>query len=110
MTAPQPMPSAEPPPTVLVVEDEVLIRLAVAQYLRDCGWVVLEAGDAEEALTILQAADVRVDLVFTDVQMPRALDGFGLARWIRAHRPEVRVLLTSGAPAAMAAKAGDLCG
>lgn len=83
------------PQTILVVEDEVLIRLEVCDYLRDCGYQVVEAATADEALAIL-GSDVRVDLVFSDVQMPGRLDGFGLAHWIRANRPELKVLLTSG--------------
>jgi len=109
MAEPKPDTPPEAPPTVLVVEDEVLIRLAIADYLRACGWRVLEAGSAEEAIRVLLATDVAVDVVFSDVQMPGAMDGFGLAQWIRANRPDVRVLLTSGAPPAMAAGAGELC-
>jgi CheY-like chemotaxis protein len=109
MTEPRPEP-LDDPRTVLVVEDEVLIRLAVAVYLRGCGWRVLEAGDAAEAVTILKAADVKIDVVFSDVQMPGPMDGFGLAQWVRTHRPDVRVQLTSGAPAAVAEKAESLCG
>jgi CheY-like chemotaxis protein len=92
----------------LVVDDEVLVRLAVGEYLRDCGFHVFEAADGNEAIEVLQAAELPIDLVFSDVQMP-GLDGFGLARWIRENRPEVRVLLTSGNPAGVAAKATELC-
>jgi two-component system, response regulator PdtaR len=55
--------------TVLVVEDDVLIRLATADRLRERGFVVVEAADAEEAVALLQA-QVPVRLVFTDVQLP----------------------------------------
>lgn len=109
MPEPKPAPPPAPPPTVLVVEDQVLVRLAVAEYLRDCGWRVLEAGNAAEALAVLEAADVAVDVLFSDVEMPGPMDGFGLARWVRAHRPGVRVLLTSGGVASAAAKAAGLC-
>ena len=81
--------------TVLVVEDEVLIRLAIADYLRECGYKVLEAAHAAEAVAVLEAPNVSVDIVFSDVEMPGEMDGFGLARWIRAHQPHVRVILTS---------------
>lgn len=80
-----------------------------APALRDCGWRVLEATCTSKAVAVLEAADVAVDVVFSDVQMPGDMDGFGLARWVRAHRPGLRVLLSSGGPAAIAAKAGDLC-
>lgn len=70
----------EPPPRViLVVDDDVLIRLAIAEYLRECGFHVFEAADGAEAVTILNAAELAVDLVFSDVQMPR-MDGFALAQ------------------------------
>jgi CheY-like chemotaxis protein len=88
-------PSA-PPQTVLVVEDEVLIRLVVADYLRECGYRVHEAVNGDEALDILQSPEVAVDVVFSDVEMPGSMDGFALARWVRAHKPDVQVILTSG--------------
>jgi CheY-like chemotaxis protein len=93
--------------TILIVEDEVLIRMELADYLRGCGYRVLEAANAAEALTVMQT-DHRVDLVFSDVQMPGPTDGFGLARWVRANRPGVTVILTSGV-ARSAARAGELC-
>jgi len=82
-------------PTILVVEDEVLIRLAVADYLRDCGYRVLEAGNASEAVAIFQAAEP-VQVLFSDVNMPGEMNGFALASWVRAHYPGVQVILTSG--------------
>ena len=92
---------------VLVVEDEVLVRMVIAEYLRDCGYVVIEAGNAKEAVALFQA-DIEVDVVFTDVQMPGEMDGFGLARWVRQTRPGVDVIITSGAAKAADAAAG-LC-
>jgi DNA-binding response OmpR family regulator len=80
---------------VLVVEDEVLIRLVIAEYLRECGYRVREAANAAEAVTVLEAPHVTIDIVFSDVLMPGEMDGFGLARWVRAHRPQVQVILTS---------------
>ena len=88
-------PSANPA-TILVVEDEVLIRLVVAEYLRDCGYKVHEAAHAGEAMAVLQAPEVTVDIVFSDVMMPGPMDGFALARWIRDNHPGINVLLTSG--------------
>src|SRR4051794_41042415 len=64
--------------------------------------------EAAAALVILGTGEA-VELVFSDVQMPGATDGFGLARWVREHRPGVDVILTSGM-ARKAEKAGDLCG
>ena len=53
-------------------------------------------------------ADVRIDIVFSDVNMPGSMDGFGLAQWVRRERPWLQVILTSGA-ARTAKEAGDLC-
>jgi CheY-like chemotaxis protein len=106
------MPAADPvpqgaPQTILVVEDEILVRMVIADYLRDCGYRVIEAGHAAEALTVLQSSE-EVHVVFSDVQMPGAMDGFGLATWVRQNQPQVKVLLTSG-NAKAAATAHDLC-
>ena len=85
-----------PSPTVLVVEDEVLIRLVIADYLRDCGYKVHEAVSGEEAIAILQAPEVSIDVVFSDVEIPGSMDGFALARWVRANKPGMEIILTSG--------------
>src|SRR5262245_30312992 len=96
------------PPTVLVVEDEVLIRMAVSDYLRDCGYRAVEAGNGDEADTVLKA-DPHIDVVFSDVSMPGEIDGFALAQWVRRERPAVRVILTSGI-GKTAREASELCG
>jgi len=83
------------PYTVLVVEDDMMVRMPIAEYLRDCGYIVLEAGDAVEAIAKIHSAG-SVNLVFSDVRMPGTMDGFGLARWLRNHHPKIPVLLTSG--------------
>jgi CheY-like chemotaxis protein len=102
------VPQPEPPPTVLVVDDQVLIRLAIADYLRDCGYRVIEAGNGDEALSVLNAADVEIDVLFSDVQMPGRVDGFGLSQWVRRERPGIRIVLTSGVARACDAAEG-LC-
>ena len=84
-----------PTRTILVVEDEVLIRCTVAEFLRDAGYRVFEAVNAAEAKAILSAG-ASVDLVFSDVTMPGDENGFALAGWIRQNYPHVLVLLTSG--------------
>ena len=86
----------------------MLIRLVIADYLRDCGYRVHEAANADEAVAILQAPEVTVHVVFSDVVMPGSMDGFGLARWIRTHHPWVDVVLTSGIDRS-AEIAGTLC-
>lgn len=85
-------PSSE---TILVVEDEPLIQLITSEALNDIGYRVLVAGDADEAIGIL-SRDPSVHLLFTDIVMPGALDGFGLAEWAKSVRPDLKVLYASG--------------
>lgn len=92
--------------TILVVDDEVLVRMVIADHLRDCGFRVFEAGNGSEAIAVLSSGEP-VDLVFSDVQMPEC-NGFELARWVRRERPDVKVMLTSGGVKA-AETASDLC-
>jgi CheY-like chemotaxis protein len=80
---------------VLVVEDEVVLRMAVSAHLREAGFVVIEAVDAEEAIELLRA-NHRIQLVFSDITMPGTMDGDQLADWISDRYPEIRILLTSG--------------
>lgn len=80
---------------VLVVDDEFLVRLAVCDYLHDCGFTTYAAADAAEAMAILGDGR-RIDVVFTDIEMPGPMDGVDLAQWVGQHRPGVLVILTSG--------------
>lgn len=84
--------------TILVVEDDVLVRVPIAQYLRDCGYKVIEAVSADEAMAVLLHSEIVVDVVFSDVAMPGSVDGFGLAKWIREHRPGLDVVLAGTVP------------
>jgi CheY-like chemotaxis protein len=94
--------------TVLVVEDEVLVRLVISQYLRDCGYRVLEAAHAAEAIAVLQQPHLEIDVLFSDIDMPGAMDGFGLAQWTRSNRPSLEVVLTGNVSRAVNA-AKELC-
>jgi len=100
--------SAELAGTILVVEDEVLIRLVIAQYLRDCGYRVIEAVHADEALLVLRKSELEIDVVFTDVEMPGSMDGFALSQWVRSNRPGVDVILAGSVGRAVQA-ASELC-
>jgi CheY-like chemotaxis protein len=86
--------SSDRPHAVLVVEDEPLVRELVVEYLASMGYLVLASNDAEGAIDTLM--DHKIDLVFSDVQMPGVMDGHDLAEWIATNYPNVRVLLTSG--------------
>ena len=86
---------------VLVVEDEELLRPYAADLLEAHGFAVLKAENADEALKVLeQRNDVR--LLFTDIQMPGALDGMDLARQVHARWPRVLLVITSGQTAPIA--------
>ena len=84
------------PQEVLVVEDEPLVRMVAADALADGGIMAWEAGDANEALEVLEQHP-RIGVLFTDVNMPGDMDGLGLAHEVSAIRPDVRVIVTSGA-------------
>ncbi len=86
---------SEKPHTVLVVEDEVLIRLMIADRLRDHSIGVVEASNAAEAVTVLQS-QIPVDLVFTDVRMNGQMSGIALAHLVRETRPDLKVVIASG--------------
>jgi DNA-binding response OmpR family regulator len=101
-------PSAKAGETVLVVEDDILLRLSIAAYLRDCGYRVIEAADADEAVMVLKRPDLEVDILFSDIEMPGSMDGFALAQWTRANRPGLDVILAGSVPRAVNA-AATLC-
>jgi two-component system, response regulator PdtaR len=81
--------------TVLIVEDDVLVRMATADELRKRGFAVLEAFSAEEAVALLQAR-APVSLLFTDVQLPGAMDGLALAAVVAKTHPGLKIVITSG--------------
>ena len=83
------------PETILFVEDEALVRMDMAEFLRERGYGVHEAATANEAIEALQAEFV-VDLVFTDINLPEGMNGLELAQWTLRNRPDVKVLVTTG--------------
>ena len=86
--------------TVLLVEDDALLRVSAADHLRTKGYQVVEAGTMIEAATVLSSGPP-VHLVFSDVDLPGATGGLSLAVWINAYHPKVPVILTSGVRAVM---------
>jgi len=101
------MPDQAPVSTILIVEDEVLIRLVLADFLRGCGFRVVEAASATEAIAVLESGQA-VELVLSDIEMPGEMDGFGLAQWVRTHRAGLPIVLTSGI-ARKVNEAGKVC-
>jgi CheY-like chemotaxis protein len=86
---------AAAPRKVLIVEDEALVRELSAEFLHEAGYTVLEAGNAEQALRTLEG-DPAIGIVFTDIEMPGALDGVALSWRVRERWPHIGVVVTSG--------------
>jgi len=83
------------PPSVLVVEDEGLIRMATVDFLTDEGFLVFEAQNADEAIRILES-NSDIHLLFTDIDMPGSMDGLKLSAAVRDRWPPVQIVVTSG--------------
>lgn len=81
--------------TVLIVEDELFVRMIGADALEEAGYDVLEAESADEALKVLEAGKP-IEVLFTDIRMPGSMDGLKLAGVVHERWPDVRILLTSG--------------
>src|SRR6202163_4476233 len=87
--------SASKRPVVLIVEDEFLLRIDAADMIAAAGFEVVQAGNADEAIEILESRrDITV--VFTDIQMPGSMDGLKLARAVRGRWPPIKIFATSG--------------
>jgi CheY-like chemotaxis protein len=80
--------------TVLVVEDEALIRLDIVEQLEKLGYIVHEAENADNAIAFLERSD-DIRLVFTDVQMPGCMDGLQLAHFVRKRWPPTAIVICS---------------
>ena len=82
-------------PVVLVVEDDLLLRLDAANMVASAGFEVIEAANADEAIAILESRN-DIAVVFTDIQMPGSMDGLKLARAVRGRWPPIKIVTTSG--------------
>jgi CheY-like chemotaxis protein len=81
--------------TVLVVEDEPIIRMNAVAMIEDAGYVVIEASNADDAMLLLGSnADIRV--IFSDIDMPGSMDGLKLIHAVRRRWPPVILILASG--------------
>ncbi|SDG88978.1 ATP-binding protein [Alloyangia pacifica] len=81
--------------SILVVEDEVLVRMVVVDALEDRGFMVFQSGTGSEALEILRS-DVRVDVLLTDVGLPKGMNGHQLAEAARLERPDLKIIFVTG--------------
>jgi CheY-like chemotaxis protein len=83
------------PAVVLVVEDEMLLRMRAVDMVEDAGYTPVEAVDADQAVAILESrADIA--LLFTDIQMPGSMDGLGLAHSVHERWPPIKIIMVSG--------------
>ena len=94
--------------TILVVDTDVVVRHVIADYLRSCGYEVLEAASGAEAAALLDAGGKRIDLVLADAAATGDREGFALSQWMRAAHPDVDIIL-AGSPEKTAAQAAQLC-
>ena len=91
MSLPQPLSLS----TVLVVEDDEILRTCTANVVADAGFTPVEAANADEAFAILENRSV-IALLFTDIQMPGSMDGLDLARTVHERWPAIKIILVSG--------------
>jgi CheY-like chemotaxis protein len=83
------------PAVVLVVEDEMLLRMRAVDMVEDAGYASVEAVDADEAVAILESRS-DIALLLTDIQMPGSIDGLKLAHWVHERWPPMKIILVSG--------------
>jgi CheY-like chemotaxis protein len=83
------------PAVVLVVEDEMLLRMRAVDMVEDAGYTSVEAVDADEAVAILESRS-DIALMFTDIQMPGSMDGLKLAHTVHKRWPPIKIILVSG--------------
>lgn len=92
---------------ILVVEDDVLVRIALGDYLRECGFRVIEASGSLEAKTILQHGP-EIHILFADARLAGDDNAFALAQWVRRFRPKISIVLNASL-AKKAEAAAHLC-
>jgi DNA-binding response OmpR family regulator len=100
----------KPTPCVLIVDADILVRHPLAEYLRECGYRVVQARNTDEARALFTRSRRRraIDVVLADVNAPGAENAFVLTTWIRANHMRIQVIL-AGTVDAAAERAGDLC-
>jgi CheY-like chemotaxis protein len=91
-----PLPTTGGSETILVVEDEMILREMAREFLTDCGYQILEASSGREAIRIWQQHHGKIDLLLTDMKMPENISGLELADYMLAQQPELNIIFTSG--------------
>jgi PAS domain S-box-containing protein len=89
------VPRPQGQPVIVLVDDEPLVRMVAAEHLQELGYTVFEAGDAQEALQLIEGL-AEIDLLITDVGLPHGMNGRQLAEAVRSKRPELEVLFITG--------------
>ena len=95
-----------PEHTIMVVEDELLLRLDLANQLHSAGFEVIEAQSADEALKLL-ATKIDVDLILTDIRMPGQIDGLGLVSFVQRQDRRIKIVILSAYVDADSESPGD---
>ena len=94
-------PALEPSPSsILIVDGDIISRHVIADYLRQCGYAVVEAANTDEAFIALRDPILSIDVILCDVSALGSRNGFELATWVRSNRPELEVRLAAGADVA----------
>src|SRR3954467_7828632 len=83
------------PPNVLVVEDEMVLRMRAVDIVEDAGFTAVEAVNADEAISILESRS-DISLLLSDIQMPGSMDGLKLAHAVHDRWPAIKIILVSG--------------
>lgn len=94
---------------IMIVDGDIISRHAIADYLRHCGYAVVEAGNTDEAVTALAASTLSIDVILCDVAAIGTRSAFELVAWVRQHRPKLEVRLAGNADKA-ASDAAEICG
>jgi CheY-like chemotaxis protein len=94
--------------TILVLDGDVLVRMPVVQFLRDCGYRVVEAASSDEAIALLEKTNTPLDVVLSKIDIPGSMNGFGFTQWARSVRPELKILLAA-TPERTVRNAAELC-
>lgn len=101
-------PSPGAAPSILIVDGDIVSRHAIADYLRHCGYAVVEAANTDEALIALREPTLSIDVIVCDIAAIGARSGFELAQWVRENRPELEVRLAGTLESAVST-AAELC-
>lgn len=93
---------------LIVADADVLIRNALAEYLRHCGYKVFEAATSDEVIIALEEGAMKIDALLADAELSGRFNAFELRIWVRDHHPDVEVVL-AGSVVSAAKAAGQLC-